>query len=233
MTRRNIKFLLLSALCLAACAAQNPPTPPLNGRFSVSEEVQVLFSPGNLYTVRNTGSVAFAGSQYAIYGMTVLTDTTDWFLWDKVRPYATKPLDGVWRIMSDSEWNYLLFKRPGAEDLMGQATVCDVCGLIVLPDEWECPDNITWQGLPYDYTSNLYSETEWVALENSGAVFLPAAGRQTDAGIEDVNRQGWYWAATNTGTQLNKCICFGEEHVIAIPASPSVEIAVRMVQNVP
>ncbi len=231
MTRRNIKFLLLSALCLAACSDPNPPIPPLNGRFSVSEEAQVLFSPGNYCRVRNTSGWLFADSQDAVYGMKASNDTADLFTWDAIRTYAAKPLDGVWRILSDGEWEFLLFKRPHAEELTGQATVSGVCGLVVLPDEWECPENIVWQGFPYDYTSNTYSDTEWAELENSGAVFLPAAGRQTGAGLEEVNRQGWYWAATNTGTQLNKCVCFGEDHVIEIPASPSVEIAVRMVQD--
>ena len=191
----------------------------------------MLFAPGNLCQDMNTGKRGFSSSQFAVYGTKGSTDTTDLFSWDNVRSYATKPFEGVWRILSADEWNYLLFKRSNAEQLMGQATVGGICGLVILPDGWESPDDIAWQGFPDDFSVNTYNEAEWVALEHSGAVFLPAAGRRTSAEPEHVNQQGWYWAEANSGTHTNKCVCFGEGHVVEVPLSPSVEISLRLVQN--
>ena len=65
------------------------------------------------------------------------------------------------------------------------ACVNGINGLIVLPDEWECPDGITFKsglstltpaeeehyGLHQSINAN-----QWAEMEQAGALFLPAAG---------------------------------------------------------
>ena len=79
----------------------------------------------------------------------------------------------------------MLDKRTNANALKGVACVNGINGLIVLPDEWECPDGMTFKsGLstltPVD--ENTYgkhqsiSANQWAEMEQAGALFLPAAG---------------------------------------------------------
>lgn len=83
----------------------------------------------------------------------------------------------MWRTLTASEWNYLMTQRINATEKRGLATVNNVNGLIILPDNWILPSNLTFtSGTNNSYTTNTYSKEEWNDMENNGAVFLPAAG---------------------------------------------------------
>ena len=83
----------------------------------------------------------------------------------------------VWRTLTYEEWDFLLNYRPNAWSKNGIATVNDVKGLILLPDEWTQPSGVTFvSGANGDFLQNQYSSSEWDAMEENGAVFLPAAG---------------------------------------------------------
>lgn len=83
----------------------------------------------------------------------------------------------VWRTLTYEEWDFLLNYRPNAWSKNGIATVNDVKGLILLPDEWTQPSGVTFvSGANGDYLQNQYSSSEWDTMEENGAVFLPAAG---------------------------------------------------------
>ena len=118
---------------------------------------------------------------------------------------------GTWHTPSSEEWYYLLCKRPNAATLFALATVDTVHGLIILPDDWTTPDGLTFtpsteKGLqPSEqnyisktedgYSHNVYTREQWQALEQAGAVFLPAAGDRY-MGVNNVNVYGNYWAST-------------------------------------
>lgn len=118
---------------------------------------------------------------------------------------------GTWHTPSSEEWYYLLCKRPNAATLFALATVDTVHGLIILPDDWTTPDGLTFtpsteKGLqPSEqnyisktedgYSHNIYTTEQWQALEQAGAVFLPAAGDRY-MGVNNVNVYGNYWAST-------------------------------------
>lgn len=125
---------------------------------------------------------------------------------------------GTWHTPSSEEWYYLLCKRPNAATLFALATVDTVHGLIILPDDWTTPDGLTFtpsteKGLqPSEqnyisktedgYTHNIYTTEQWQALEQAGAVFLPAAGDRYMS-VSSVNVYGNYWASTPIYTADN------------------------------
>ena len=90
-----------------------------------------------------------------------------------------------WRTPMKEEWEYLFNTRTTTSGIRyAKATVNDVTGVILLPDDWDAsyyalnnPNtaNATW-------TSNSISASDWTAsLEAHGAVFLPTSGNRDGA----------------------------------------------------
>ena len=99
----------------------------------------------------------------------------------------------MWRTLTYSEWTYLLTQRPNAAQLKGMATVESTPGFVLLPDDWTCPDGITFVNTNTDYTTNVYNATSWATMEAAGAVFLPAAGERTGSSTSNIGIIGNYW----------------------------------------
>ena len=142
---------------------------PINGLFSVSSIKQVRFSRGNL---QSDGT--FAVNQYT-YG--------DFFS-------ASNSYDGPagWDALTTDEWNYLY-----QHSTFGFATVNDIHGLIVLPDDYTGTAITAYN--PQDgsrilWNDNTYSGDAWTAMENNGVVFLPAAGYYKTSFPVGLNNQG-------------------------------------------
>ena len=109
---------------------------------------------------------------------------------------------GIWRTLSQEEWEYLLFTRTNAPSKCGMANINGVEGIILLPDNWTLPNGLNFlsfneadlkTGSSYraDITMNSYSASEWSKMENNGAVFFPSAGRRV--GLEWQASWGYYW----------------------------------------
>ena len=136
-----------------------------------------------------------------------------------------------WSTMTKDEWTYLLSERENAATLKSFATVNGVKGLVLLPDEWNAPDGVI--------ISEEMTTEQWATIENTGAVFLPAAGTltvnmdsKTVATVNDVNVVGSYWSSTPSETDVNAfSMTFTESEV-----KPAVDIyrrigsAVRLVK---
>ena len=204
------------------------------GVFSVDKEKQVSFSQGNLQYIQSANLWLFADNQYDYIGEDNIKDgqlanKIDLFGWSgdsgKARfgvststnnaDYAGKFVDwgtntiqgdtaNIWRTLSKNEWNYLLKDRKNATSLRGIANINGINGLVILPDNWVCPNNIIFKsgfhsskGIEFyaDYQS--FTEEQWIKLEESGAVFLPAAGMHDSQGIADIQLGGYYWSATD------------------------------------
>lgn len=108
----------------------------------------------------------------------------------------------TWRTPTYDEWYYLVMARENASNLMGIAQVNNVNGLVLLPDEWECPENVAFKTGFVDYNDpsgyanyQVISESDWQKLEESGAIFLPAAGYRNGVKVSGVQFFGRYWAA--------------------------------------
>ena len=109
----------------------------------------------------------------------------------------------TWRTLTYDEWSYLRDSRTNANELCGVAQVNGVNGLVFLPDNWVCPEGVTFKsgfhsewGIDYYAQYQAFTIEQWSKLESAGAVFLPAAGGRGGTGVYDVQGNGSYWSAT-------------------------------------
>lgn len=162
-------------------------TPSVKGAFSVSSTTRVSFSQGNLLQDGETWE--FATNQY---------DNGVLFTWNS----ESRTIGGAtWRMMTSTEWDYLLFGRSGPR--FAKARLMDEHqGVILLPDHYVHPaglaaiegvnetGNVSWN-------ANKYTAAEWEQMEAAGAVFLPAAGYSGGAS----GAQGYYWSSSPYNNQ--------------------------------
>ena len=103
-----------------------------------------------------------------------------------------------WRTLTHEEWEYLFNARNTASGIRyAMATVNNVNGMIILPDDWDASYYmLSNTNTPGVYSSNTISETEWVTLEQHGAVFLSAGGNRYGISLNWVGYEGYYWSAS-------------------------------------
>ncbi len=127
----------------------------LNGKFSVSDSTQVIFSCGNLQYDKYADRWRFAEHQYDM----LYREGEDIFYWgtgdnpkketrnDTFVDWGINTISGyvpnTWHTLSRDEWFYLLCERLNADKLFTLATVNGLNGLILLPDNWSTPSLIT------------------------------------------------------------------------------------------
>lgn len=237
---KKVFYLVIFALgalmmCLPSCTPDGPDFgrkeaydengAVANGEFSVSENVRVKFSRGNLHYQADKNLWYFAENQYDIIGEDNknISDTysgrIDLFGWGSgANPTNTSLIGGdifadwgsnkitnggnranMWRTLSTSEWYYLFDVREDAARLYGTATIktksAQVHGLIILPDGWNATAVPFSPGMG-GWSKNEYSAKEWAKLEQSGAVFLPAAGRRFITDVIGIGEDGYYWSSS-------------------------------------
>ena len=103
---------------------------------------------------------------------------------------------GLWRTLSRKEWDYLFNTRENAQFLWSQGTVNGVVGMIILPDNFKKPSDISWTSQANNWTTNTYTTEQWATLEALGAVFLPASGGRYGANVDYVQGSGRYWSSS-------------------------------------
>ena len=114
-------------------------------------------------------------------------------------------IDDEWFTLSHEEWAYLFNSR--GEGKYGEGTVADVHGVILLPDDWTYPTDLSSSSTSKDnFTSgssawsNSYTADDWVKMEANGAVFLPAAGYRVGTAVGGVGDGGGYWSSSADGS---------------------------------
>lgn len=201
--------LLSPMLWTTGCTKEDPepeqeqkerqaPVTAKSGVFSVAEDCQVQFAPGNLAT----GGRSLTAHQYDYGGHfgwgtgnnpgTNSTHTEDYCEFSEWGDH----FEGNWRTLSNDEWNYLLNTRPNAGDKQAPGSIDTVHGVILLPDSWTPPDGCSFTAGAYDWTTNSYTLSQWKKMEDGGAVFLPAAGYRYGQGVSDAGTCGYYWSST-------------------------------------
>ena len=149
-----VEFEVLTVDSVTFADAVTEPAKPLpetlSGVFSVSEEMQVQFSRGNLQYTQSTQTWAFAAQQYEILGTAnfangALADKIDLFGWSgstataqwgiststSTADYSGDFVDwgknigdgATWRTLTKDEWKYLLNTRTNASTLKGVARI--------------------------------------------------------------------------------------------------------------
>ena len=110
----------------------------------------------------------------------------------------------TWRTLTIDEWQYLFMHTRWT-----MAKVNETLGFMLLPADFVAPAGLTVSVLgdgnmsdsyksfsESDYSSNVYTASQFSQLESAGVVFLPCAGYRYGSGVYDVGSRGYYWPAT-------------------------------------
>lgn len=206
--------------------------PEAIGIFSVASNKTVAFAPGNLQYIPSSSTWLFAAQQYEYIGTRnmvnqAFADTIDLFAWSTDTDPSTAwgvtlsednslfngnfvdwgtAIDdsNTWRTLTSAEWEYLRAKRKNASQLIGVGSVAGSHGLILLPDNWQSPEGITFKSGYSDkeYSSVAFEEyqsfttAEWAMMQNAGAVFLPCAGFRLGTMLAYMQLGGLYWTSS-------------------------------------
>lgn len=121
----------------------------------------------------------------------------DWGIFNSISNGGNQA--GFWRTLTADEWEYLITSRPTTSNYRYvKATVNDIIGLILLPDDW----NISYYSLnnpndmQSDFSNNTLSTTDWAVIESNGAIFLPASGYRDGTSMKWVGGCGYYRSTT-------------------------------------
>lgn len=132
----------------------------------------------------------------------------DWGVYNAISNGGNKA--GMWRTLTQAEWEYLINGRTNAANKYGLACIEGQNGLVVLPDNWVLPEGCTFNagmgagdGMQYFAAQNYYSAEQWQKMEENGALFLPAAGGRNNLEheITYVGEVGRYWSVNSCNVQ--------------------------------
>jgi len=140
----------------------------------------------------------------------------DWGVYNAISNGGNQP--GLWRTLTKDEWLYLINTRDSSLRVCAKIkenadSTATLAGVILLPDDWTAPSDVTLAATPTGgYNNNTLTYAEWEKLEAAGAVFLPALGYQADANEfysrgDDANNSAAYfeyWSATGTSDDSGK-----------------------------
>ena len=127
-----------------------------------------------------------------------------------------------WRLLTRDEWNYLLNTRTNASQkkslgrIYVSGTINYIHGMILLPDEFTLPSgcsfSVDYARSYYGYQTNTYSETQWEAMEEAGAVFLPMTGYMLGTDYYPLGDAylGSYWTSTTVTNEYSNTINFSQ-----------------------
>ena len=191
----------------------------------------------------NSGAAAFLPSSYSQAGtdywpgatatsnLSGATVQADWGMYNTIQNSRYSQA-GQWRTLTSDEWYYLMHLRPNAARLHTLATVCDVPGLLLLPDKWEPIAGIAVQTNVIDYRTNIYDAAQWAAIEHGGAAFFPAAGYRDGSQLYDMRSAGRYWSASHTDEQRAAYMgFFGSAILASVSDSRALGMSVRLAHD--
>ena len=139
------------------------------------------YYPGGSYTNNLMGSYANA----------------DWGVYNAISNGGNQA--GLWRTLTKDEWVYVFNTRSTSSGIRyAKARVNNVNGVILLPDDWSTGyySLSSANSAEASFSSNTITASQWSALEQHGAVFLPAAGRRNGTSVGGVGSYGYYWSAS-------------------------------------
>jgi len=133
-----------------------------------------------------------------------------------------------WYTLDSGGWYHVLQSRnastvngiPNARYTL--ATVNGVAGLILFPDVYTHPSNVTPPhsiNLSNNFEANNYSADDWTAMENAGCVFLPAAGYRDGTGVSELGSYLFYWSSTGGGYSYS--FYYGYQTTYSMVANPT------------
>ena len=134
----------------------------------------------------------------------------------------------IWYTMDKENWLYILFGRANASNLFDLGMVHGINGMIILPDNWEAPEGVSFtpssvSGLNCNddeyclnsggnFSHNVISDADWSKMEEKGALFLPAAGYRWGIQTQHAGQWDMFYAGSYANYQVpNTYSAFGHE----------------------
>ena len=124
-----------------------------------------------------------------------------------------------WRTLTNQEWEYVFNTRTTSTNIRyAKANVNNVNGVILLPDDWNA--SVYTLSSPNESSAhfgrNVISASQWVTLEQAGAVFLPAADYRNGHSYPSTyyeNHNGYYWSASYSDSEKVYCLHFYDDNL--------------------
>ena len=149
----------------------------------------------------------------------------DWGVYNAISNGGNQP--NSWRTLTITEWAYLLNSRATNSGIRyAKAKVNGVPGLIIVPDNWSAYNkyvffNFNTSGSNFD--AIVLTAAQWATFENTGCVFLPAAGYRSGSGLTKENSSGSplgdYWSSTSYNNNAAYALSFGNSFLYTDNAS--------------
>ena len=161
----------------------------------------ICYQPWSIATV-SSNYYAYGIEQYNLYDQ---TGQADW----GYNPIINGGNQlNQWRTLTNLEWKYVFDTRSTTSGIRyAKAKVNGVNGVILLPDDWSS-DTYSLSNTNSSvasYSSNMITTSQWSALEQAGAVFLPAAGDRYGFSVYSVGSYGEYWSASYDFRATSDC----------------------------
>lgn len=122
---------------------------------------------------------------------------SDWGVYNPISNGGN--MAGQWRTLTTDEWGYVFTRRSTPSGIrFAKARVAGMNGMILVPDDWSesTYDLHNTNNGDASHTSNIIDASQWVMLEDAGAVFLPTAGYRYGNSVFEVGNGGNYWSAS-------------------------------------
>lgn len=132
-----------------------------------------------------SGNTDIAGTNY------------DWGVYNRISNGGNQV--GQWRTLTKDEWVYVFDIRNTSSGIRyAKACVNNMNGVILLPDDWNTSyfSLSSTNSTDASFSSNTISASQWSALEQHGAVFLPVAGTRDGTEVLDVGFECCYWSVS-------------------------------------
>lgn len=156
----------------------------------------------------------------------------DWGIHDAIKNGGDMP--GLWRTLTKAEWVWLVGPpssiNPGTNCRTSStvngvsnarfvaATVNNVHGIIIFPDSYSHPSNVTQPTninvRTSSWNSNVYNDVDWAKMESAGCVFLPAAGYRNITTVDGVDKYGKYWLGDTEAYATARCFNFSDNSML-------------------
>lgn len=137
-----------------------------------------------------TNGVSYENNLIGIYA------NADWGVYNAITNGGNSP--NLWRTLTQDEWKCIFEDRTTPSGIrFAKATVNDVKGVILLPDNWDA--SVYELSYPNAYMApcgvNIITDADWGILESNGVIFLPVTGIRRGTFVGQCY-EGYYWSTS-------------------------------------
>ena len=148
---------------------------------------------------------------------------------------------GKYRVLSSSEWRYLLgdeYKDHRDGNSFALAKVKGVTGVLIFPDGYTTVPSDAGIGQVNKWDASAFpsvsvADYTWKYLESTGVVFLPAAGNRDNSKVMEVDEVIEYWCSGHSDKTTVNYLCYPPQFnkQVYYNGSPSCGRPIRLVYD--